>query len=190
VNRKSIGRPCSACSSPHRKEIERRIRSGTPYTDVELWLASVGAPIGRTALSRHAAAHGLGIARRPGPRPISASFLRDVVSTAHEDMAAGELRPSIRDAIASTVELNRQSDREQDRDLMHQMAQILGGAIPHVRVLPGDPTYTDMDAERDADDAEFTLLLEGKSTSDPEVVEAMERSRLAGEAVEAKKEKR
>jgi hypothetical protein len=138
-------RTCLACESPHRREIDKRLRSSSPYIDIALWLASVGSPIHRTSIARHAKHTVAAVDRPRGPRTVSPNFLQAVVETAHEDLAAGALRPTIRDAIASQSELNRQADRGQDRDLMLKIAMALTGGSnlprivgPEVDILEGE----------------------------------------------------
>jgi hypothetical protein len=143
-------RPCSLCESPHSKEVLRRLKGGQPHDDIVLFLGSVGVEVHRTTVGRHAK-HALPEVRRTGPRPPGASFLEDVEANAWDDMALGLLRPTIRDAIGARAELNKQSARFSDRDLMMKIALAMTGhSLIEARVI---------DPEREALEAEFQKLL-------------------------------
>jgi hypothetical protein len=132
--------------------LDRKLRSGATIADIVLWLATTERPIQRNALSRHANAH-LGVVRTPGPLPPSGSFLEAVRDTAHADLQAGVLRPTLTHGIAAEAELNRQKSRSVDQDIMLKIAMMLGGHLP-----PG--TVRVIDPEVEAIEAEFRPLLE------------------------------
>jgi hypothetical protein len=143
-----VPRQCSSCSlePPLRQELDRRIKSGATLPDLNRWLASKDVKLSVNALSRHRQ-HVLLRPTAPGPRPKSASFLEDVEAIAHDDMVAGVLRPSIRDAIAARGELNKQQARNQDRDLMAKIALALSGAAVPIEARVIDPEVAAIEAE-------------------------------------------
>jgi hypothetical protein len=124
-----MARPCSACSSPHKDAIARMIASGTSYTDVAAWLRGKGAPITRTALSRHAPHVGEG-PRTRGPRPMSDDFLEAVRDRAYLRLAEGDIEPGIKDGIAAQSALDRRAADFQDRQLMMRIALALTATSP------------------------------------------------------------
>lgn len=154
-----MSRSCESCSSDNRRELDRRIRSGDTLPNIRRWLASLGEQRSINALSRHRA-HTLPERVPSGPRPRGASFLQDVEENAWSDMQAGVIRPSIRDAIGARAEMNRQSDRMADRQLMAKIALALSGqSYLQARVI---------DPENEAIEAEFRPLLgDGGPVSTP-----------------------
>lgn len=143
-----MARPCASCESRNNREIDRRLRAGSPQADIALWLASVGDPIDRTSIGRHARRHLSGMApRSPGRRPVSADFLQAVVDIAHEGLASGELSPSVRDAIGAQAEINRRLEKMQDRDLLLKVALVLTGNVPGIEAHVLDPEQAEIEAE-------------------------------------------
>jgi hypothetical protein len=180
-------RVCKACDSPNAKAIDQQLRSGATQTGVAAWTAQRGAPISRAAIQRHATAHLALAPRPPGPRPVSGDFLVTVRDSVHADDIAGTQRPTVGHGLAAQAQIDHRADKATDRDLQILWAQVLGGAIPYVKVLPSDEGYTAAHAFSDAledeaaaDDAEFTLLLSGRNSSDPETAAAMTRAREFG----------
>jgi len=136
-----------------------------------------GEPISRKAVARHRAAHlSLFPARSPGPRPVATGLLEKIVANVEEGVDTGELRPTVRDGIASQVALNNRAERQTDRDAMLKFAQILGGANVFPVVIEGQSREAaaralgssawadteEAEAERLEDDAELRLLSEGE----------------------------
>jgi hypothetical protein len=146
-----VSRSCESCASDNRRELDRRIRSGATLPDLARWLDSLGEKRSINALSRHRQQHVLPERVPSGPRPRGTSFLEAVETSAWDDMTAGVLRPSIRDGIGARAELNKQSSRSADRDLMARIALALTGTLPvQARVI---------DPETEALEASYRLLL-------------------------------
>lgn len=120
-------RQCSICQSPHVREVDRRLKAGTPHTDLVLYLASVGFEVSRHSVDRHARHTATAPIRPRGPRVISDDFLTAVVEDAHEGLRTGELRSTIRDAVNAQGKLDDRSARNADRDLMAKIALALTG---------------------------------------------------------------
>ena len=158
-----MSQTCSVCSSPLVREIDRRARANTPAVDIELWAQSQGSTLTRHAIGRHLrAGHAPGAVNRPrGPRVVSDDFLTAVRDAAHEDLAAGELRPTLRDGIASQVALDQRTARYQDRQLMARIALALTGS-PLL-----DRPRDEWDDERDALEGEFRALVAGGDEAIP-----------------------
>jgi hypothetical protein len=148
-----MSRPCTLCHSSERAQIDRQLRAGVGYELLLVYLKDLGVSTSKATLSRHAQ-HVLPSARQTGPKVASGDFLRDVVSTAAERMASGEIAPGIRDGISAEQEIGRRRDRATDTEIMLRFAQVLGGvAFP---VIEG--TYTEVDdefAEEAAEDEEL-----------------------------------
>lgn len=141
---------CASCKHPQVREINHRIKEKRPLTDISRWLDTIGTPITRQALARHARDH-VNVEPVRGRRPVSGNFLEAVRDTAHEALAAGELRVTLRDGISAAAELNKQQARSADRDLMAKIALALTGhSLLEARVL---------DPEIEAIEAEFRPLL-------------------------------
>ncbi len=164
-----MARSCESCNSPNRRELDRRIRSGATLPDVQRWLASLDEPRSINALTRHRQ-HTLPEKVPSGPRPKSRSFLEDVEAVAHDDLAAGVLRPSIRDAISARAELNRTTERSLDRDVLLQIAMAMTGQVaPQIAqatvIDPDEQEWRDRtEANRLALEAEFRPLSLGEGT--------------------------
>jgi hypothetical protein len=142
---------CATCKHPQVREINHRLKSDRPLTDISRWLDGIGQPVTRQALARHMRDH-LGAKPRVGNRPVSGSFLEAVVTDAHEKLAAGELATTLRDGIAAQAELNKQQARSADRDLMAKIALALTG-----HSLLGAARIVDPEVE--ALEADYRLLL-------------------------------
>jgi len=146
-----LSTPCASCDHPQVREINHRIKEERPLTDISRWLDELGTPITRQALARHAKAH-MGVAPSRGRRPVSGDFLELVRDTVHEGVLAGELVPTIKDGIKAATEIERNKNRNVDRDIALTIAALLGGHLPFgtVRVI---------DSEVEAIEAEFRPLL-------------------------------
>ena len=142
---------CATCASPHRREIERRVRAGSPATDIERWLRETDAPISRLALGRHIRGH-MALTPVPGRRPMNADFATAVAQRAHERLEAGELEPGVADGLKATQILDARRQTQADRDLLVRIALAMTGhaAIPAA-----------VDPELEALEGEFRTLTEG-----------------------------
>lgn len=145
--------PCAACHSEHRAAVDQKIKSGTTFTDVSLWLGAKGAPISRNALARHAKAHLVVVPRSSGPRPMSEDFATAIRDRAHSRLESGELEPDLSTGLKAQTLIDTRQARTSDHDLMLRLAAILGGVRP--------PRYLEVrDPETVAIEAEYRKLLE------------------------------
>jgi hypothetical protein len=152
-------RHCATCGSPHRKEVDRRLKSGETMVAIVRWLKEVGDPIGRNALARPHRDH-LGLPRRAsGPKPISSDLLVAIRDRTHEDLESGLLSPTLRDGISAVVQLDHRAEKAADADLMLMLAQLLGGGVVPFRAIEGEYRVVDEEAEEDL--AYFRQLGEG-----------------------------
>jgi hypothetical protein len=134
--------PCKTCEHENRREIERQQKAGVPDSLLaEATRAMGGGYVSRLALGRHRREH-LGVDARPGRRPMSGDFARDVELAAAERLASGELRPSLRDGLNAAALIARRDDARLDRDILARIALAL---TANVRVL--DPEVEALEAE-------------------------------------------
>lgn len=154
-----MGRPCRSCSSDNATEINRKLRAGTTNKDISRWLTEIDDPITEDAIGRHARDH-VGVEKPKGRQPPSGDFLRTVVNRVHEKVENDELTLTVRDGISAQAELNRQSEKMADRDLMVKIALALTGNVE----LLGEARW--VDPEIDAIEGEYRKLL--NSGEDPE----------------------
>jgi hypothetical protein len=149
---------CKVCTAQHGRAADQKLRAGETATSVAAWLTAQGEPISRAAVSRHATSH-LALAARPsGPRPVSGEFLTDVRDMVHQDMAAGVLRPSMRDGLTAQKLLDDRSEKFADRELMARIAQVLGQATP-VEYIGTKVEYREVPDWEKAIDAEIAGLV-------------------------------
>lgn len=139
-------RTCASCSSEHRSEIDRKLRSGATREDVARWLKEIDAPITAHAIGRHAKDH-LGVAPPRGRRPVSDDFLQAVIERVGERMAEGEIEPGIRDGISAQKEKNRLAEKTADRDLLLKVALALTGNVRVIEARVLDPDVAAIEAE-------------------------------------------
>lgn len=128
-------RPCASCVSPHRQEIDKKLKAGSTYDDVSRWLRDkhdVG--ISRLAIGRHAKhAMPVGLQRKRGPQPISSDFLELVRDKAAEAVANGEAKVSVQHGLQAQAQLDARAKQTEDKRLVLVLAQVLGGGyLPSV----------------------------------------------------------
>lgn len=126
-------RYCASCDNPRLSEINHRIKEGRSLNDISRWLTTLGTPITRQALARHAKTHAEIVVAGPGRKPVSGSFLEKVVSAVEQDIDAGVQRPRIRDGIAAQAELNKQRSRDMDKDILIKISLAMSGSLPAPR---------------------------------------------------------
>jgi hypothetical protein len=96
-------------------------------------------------------------ARSTGKAGDLATLARNI---AFERVETGDIQPTLAEGLRAQEALDRRAEKGADRDLMLVMAQVIGGAIPYkVEVLEGQ--WTQLDAEREADEAELRQLGDG-----------------------------
>lgn len=144
---------CASCEHPQVREINHRIREDRPLTDISRWLASLGTPITRQALARHAKGH-LGTIPTVGRRPVSGDFLTAVRDAAYEGLESGELTVTLKDGVRAQQLLDVRENRDADRDLVIKIAMALSGASPLQLAAPVDPLNEEIEGE-------FRLLSSG-----------------------------
>jgi hypothetical protein len=154
--RSSCRRRARAASIPRSARSTTGSGTAGPIIDIERWLKELAAegtgyPITRQALARHAHDH-VKVEPKRGRRPPAESFLQAVVDTAQDALEEGTLRVTARDAISAQAEINRQSEKGKDRDLMLKIALALTGQslIEQARIVS---------PEQEALEAEFRPLL-------------------------------
>ena len=147
-----MGRPCASCSHPRHDEIDRKLKAGTAFADVERWLEATGEkPITAQSIGMHAKQH-LSITPHHGRRPTSGDFLKDVVDAAAEGLAAGSLNVTLRDGIQAQKALEDRAKRELDKDIWAKVTIALTGGV-RLAVTPPK------DADTEAIEGEFRELL-------------------------------
>lgn len=130
-----MGRPCSTCKSEHKVEIEKKLRDGSTYRDVERWLHDLGpthaaCAISDVSLAKHSKEHMVAGSVRDHPagrRPTNPDFLLAVVEDAHEGLRTGRVSASLRDGIAAQRALDERTARADDKQLVLVLAQVIGG---------------------------------------------------------------
>lgn len=146
----TMARPCASCAHAKREEIDRKLKAGVSFIDVERWLAESGQTITAQSIGRHAKDH-LGVPSVIGRRPPSGDFLESVRDAAAEGLASGELAVSLKDGIAAQKAIDARLSRNADRDLALHLAAILSGnRVPTVQIIDGE--WEELDDE-------FTKLL-------------------------------
>lgn len=141
--------PCASCDHPQVREINHRLRDGRPLTDISRWLDELGTPITRQALARHAKTH-IGVEPPRGRRPASGRLLEAIVEMGEDGLESGELRVTLKDAIAAQGRLDARAARDMDRDWQLKLVLALTGHVPQLRVV---------NEELAAIEAEFRPLL-------------------------------
>ena len=138
-------RLCESCRHPEAKEIDRKIRAGTTFEDVSRWLLQEhDTKLSAPSIGQHARKH-LGHINPKGRRPRSTDLLQAVVDDAAEQLAAGQIRASLKDGISAQKAIDQRAARNADRDLMLKLALTLSGAqdIPYL----ADPETQEIEGE-------------------------------------------
>lgn len=142
-----MARPCSSCKHPKRDEIDRKLKGGTSFIDVERWLAATGQPtITSQSIASHAKEH-LGVASVIGRRTMSADLAEAIRDVTHEMLASGELTPTLKDGLAASSLIDKRAARTQDRDLVLKISMALTGQLPSSVVRVIDPDVEAIEAE-------------------------------------------
>ena len=139
-------RTCASCSHPSVGEINRRIRAGSPLTDISRWLSESETPITAIALARHAKGH-LGVPTKKGRRPVSGDFLEAVRDSAHQGLEDGSLTVTLRDGLQAQKQIDERASRMADRDLMARIAMMMTGQIVEGTAREVDPDLAELEAE-------------------------------------------
>jgi hypothetical protein len=144
-----MARPCTCCKHPKRDEIDRKLRAGVTFIDVERWLATLGTDLTSQSIAKHAKSH-VGVQAVRGRRVASGDFLENVRDTVADALAAGVLSVTVKDGIAAQKALDARIAKEKDRDWQLKLVMALTGHVPQLRVI---------DPDREALEAEFRPLL-------------------------------
>lgn len=145
-----MARTCSSCGHPKREEIDRKLKAGVSFIDVERWLRTVSdKTITSQSIAKHAKGH-VGVRSVVGRRTPSADFLESVRDAASEGLASGDLAVTLRDGIAAQKALDARLAKEKDRDWQLKLALVLSGRVP----LPAL-----MSPQQEAIEGEFRPLL-------------------------------
>lgn len=122
-----MARPCASCTSDHRAEIDKKLRSGATYDDVSRWLSSVhDTAITSRALARHAGHAGVQ-KRPPGRPPAAKDFLEMVRDRAAENVASGEAKVTVQHGLQAQAQLDARAKQSDDKRLVLVLAQVIGG---------------------------------------------------------------
>lgn len=174
-------RICASCALEPgiRRELDRKLKSGTTLPDVRRWLAERSITISINALSRHRASHVVPERRIvSGPRPQSTDLLELVRDRVIEDVESGAQVPNVTQGLAAVKQLDDRQARYQDRDIFIKIALAMsGGAVPlEARVI---------DPEMEEIEAEFRQLLgDGSASRGPADLE-----QITAEMQEAKRQR-
>lgn len=160
---------CHVCRDPRVETINGWIKAGVTLTEVERRLKEGGDGYSRITLSKHKNRHLISAhdkARKEAAaamerqqRTIKGPTNLDLATLVHDNVAQrvhdGELEPTISDGLRARAMLDARAEKGADRDLLLQLAQVLGGATP--LVIEGE--YREIDDEALEDGAMFAGLL-------------------------------
>ena len=119
-------RPCASCVSPHRGEIDKKLKAGATYDDVSRWLLDKhDVKLSSDAISRHA--QHIGVVRKRGPQPFSGDFLELVRDKAAEAVANGTAKVTVQHGLQAQQQLDARAKQSEDKRLVIILAQVLGG---------------------------------------------------------------
>jgi hypothetical protein len=140
-----VPRLCESCRHPEATEINRKIRAGTTFEDISRWLAAEhDTKLTAVSIGQHAKKH-IGHVNPRGRRPKNPDLLAAIVEDVSDQLARGEVRPSIKEGIAAQRAIDARASKSADRDLMLRIAIALTGA-GSVPALP-DPSVTIIEGE-------------------------------------------
>lgn len=139
-----MARTCTCCHHAKREEIDRKLRAGVSFIDVERWLATLGTSLTSQSIAKHAKQH-VGVQSVIGRRVASGDFLENVRDAAAEGLASGDLAVSLKDGIAAQKALDARIAKEKDRDWQLKLALVLSGRVPLPMLL--DPAVEAIEGE-------------------------------------------
>jgi hypothetical protein len=145
-------------------------KAGVKDTEIERRLKQADQYISRITLGKHkrkhlitvfeqqrkAAAESLEKQARTLKAPKTSDLAQLVRDTSVALVESGDLTPSLSEGLRAQEILDRRAEKGADRDLLLQLAQVLGGAVP---VIEG--TYRDVTPEAREDAEEFAQLTAG-----------------------------
>jgi hypothetical protein len=161
---------CHVCRDSRVETINAWMKSGVSDVEIARRLKEGDDPISRITLGKHRRRHLMAEHDRkrraakaamekqaktlPGPTNADlAVLIRDNVVGR---VIAGDLEPSTAEGLRAQEIIDRRAEKGADRDLLLQLAQVLGGAMP-VPVIEG--SYREVDEEALEDGAMFAGLL-------------------------------
>jgi hypothetical protein len=171
---------CHACRHPLVEVINRRLTSeGWAQGKVSDWLKELGPDqyISRNSLGKHyrehlmedherarkAAADAMEAQKKTRKGPKTSDLAVLVRDTVLDHVESGILIPTIAEGLRGQEIIDRRAEKGADRDLMLQVAQLLGGAVPAGALMGPiiEGQYVQIDPEAAEDEAEFLLLEAG-----------------------------
>lgn len=139
-----MARTCTCCHHAKREEIDRKLRAGVSFVDVERWLATLGTSLTSQSIAKHAKQH-VGVVPVHGRRVASGDFLESVRDAAAEGLASGDLAVTLKDGIRAQQLLDARVAKEKDRDWQLKLALVLSGRVPLPMLL--DPQVEAIEGE-------------------------------------------
>lgn len=137
-------------------EIARRLReAGTPYSRQLLGRHRRKHLMSDHDRQRLAAKKSMERQQKTLKGPSTGDLLHLVRDTVYGQLAAGVLQPTIGDGIRAQLGIDQRAEKGADREVLLQIAQIIGGAMP-VGFIEGEARVIDPEAE--ADYEELRLL--------------------------------
>lgn len=170
---------CHSCRHPLVELINKRMREGMPDIQISEWLKNEGPDyyVSRISLGKHrrehlmddherarkAAAEALEDQKKTLKGPKSTDLAQLVRDTVIQRIEAGEIAPTIAEGLRGQEILDRRAAAGADRDLILQVAQLLGGAVPVAALGMGaiEGEFVEIDPEVAEDEAVFALLEAG-----------------------------
>jgi hypothetical protein len=160
---------CHVCRDPRVKTINGWMKAGVSDLEISRRLKQGGDGYSRITLGKHkrfhlmsdfdrerkAAAKAMEKQQKTLKGPKTGDLLRLVADNVYARVIEGTLEPSLAEGLRAQEGLDRRAEKGADREVLMQMAQILGGALP-VGFIEGE--YRVVDEEAEADYAELRLL--------------------------------
>lgn len=159
---------CHVCRDPRVETINGWMKAGVTDVEIERRLKEGGDGYSRVTLGKHKRRHLMARhdqARREAVKAMEKQS-RTIRGPTNTDLAllirdnvvgrviAGELEPTTAEGLRAQEMLDRRAEKGADRELILQLAQVLGGAVP---VIEGQ--YRDISEEALEDGRMFTGLL-------------------------------
>lgn len=160
---------CHICRDPRVDTINGWLKAGVSDSEIGRRLTEGGDGYSRITIGKHkrlhlqtefvrqakAATDALKKQQKTLKKPPTGDLLHLVRDNVYGRMVAGELQPTTAEGIRAQEGIDRRAEKGADREVLLQMAQILGGALP-IGYIEGE--YREVDDEAEADYRELRLL--------------------------------
>jgi len=160
---------CHVCRDPRVETINGWMKAGVSDLEIVRRLRQGGDGYSRITIGKHkrehlmsdfdrqrkAAVKAMQEQQKTIKGPSTGDLLHLVRDSVFRRVEAGIVEPSIAEGLRAQEGIDRRAEKGADREVLMQMAQILGGALP-IGYIEGE--YREIDPEAEADYAELRQL--------------------------------